>query len=861
VIPSFSPIHEYFRAALQADSAENLRDTETGLAQKTIEEILSTETPNWRFVDNPHIDYLGLVGCEATQTDLTANSPLTADNKPIVWTGAGADANGTPIPPAIKRAPTVAVVGAGMSGLLTALELRKTGMNVTLYEAYGDPNFAKSPAVAGSVTGQGHAGRVYPLAIDGTDATESQLGCMRFPSRAPLFWWYLRACEALAPNTLLTEFPNPAKVPTIFTGHSTVVSTTGTCSPIWTQAAIWKGGKNRFSLSPYNLPKKVPNKPDYDYQDLSKRHMDAFLNFVPTSGGDTALTVSGLLDAGTATDVSRIKAFWDATIAKLSNASYKNFLSDPNHVYHPGINFTLEEIDRIGTVGFGTGGFEPLFDVCVLDMMRLVLWSYASEIVLPDLKLFPIGLLAAFEAAYIAPAAPQVGTQNAQYNTPVTAVAYQPATAAVPGYYVVSYSAFAANGKSTPGSAKYDYVVLAMTHTAARKLLADSASAPHRPAKSVVPYAGTSKSSFILAGLKNQNIMKTTKIFHLIQGPASKTGTGAGTGIKAGTSWTKARPASAADAVSNAYALPFDHEIRALYGAYNPGKGTLGATYLQPLLVRNPVDKTIANATLSSATQVNALHYSWGYGTEPATDADDVKTLLYNNNADAKKALTSTGFFKGLGGSKLYSAISATMAARFATFNWSPQLSGLATDLPQYFTSSKTAAQNADCIAVYWQNVPYVLGAFKLDAPGYGAHLAYAYKVLAESVPAPSGATWWDAQLRDGNGDLYYSVDPAARGLFFAGDSFSTYGGWVEGAFQSALATSAGLVKQACATWWGRGSSAVVTNAKATKSGTKAVPVIGPNVQVFYNRVAIDALVTNARDPYRFPAPTSTTTH
>jgi hypothetical protein len=854
VIPSFSPIHEYFRAAHQAESAESQRATQTGLAQLTIEEILGADT-NWRWVDNPHIDYLGLVGCEATLSDLNTSSPLTADNRPIVWTNAGADKYGNTIPPLANRAPTVAVVGAGMSGLLTALELRKTGMNVTLYEAYGDPNFAKSPAVAGSVTGQGHAGRLYPLAVDGTDATESQMGCMRFPSRAPLFWWYLRASEALAPDTLLTEFPNPAKVPTIFTGHSTVVSTTGTCSPIWTQAAIWKGGKNRFSLSPYNLPKKVPNKPDYDYQNLSKRHMDAFLNFVPTTGGDTALAVSGLLDAGTATDVPRIKTFWDATIARLYNASYRDFLSDPNHLYHPGIDFTLEEIDRIGTVGFGTGGFQPLFDVCVLDMMRLVLWSYASEMVLPDLKLFPIGLLAAFKAAYVAPPSPQVGTQNALYNTPVTALVYQPATGATPGYYVVSYNAFAANGKSTPGSAKYDYVVLAMTHTAAGKLLADSASAPHRPAKSVVPYAGTSKSSFILAGLKNQNIMKTTKIFHLIQGPASKTG------IKPGTSWTRARPASAADAISDAYALGVDHEIRALYGAYNPGNGTLGATYLQPLLIRNPVDKSIDNATLSSAIQVNALHYSWGYGTEPATDSDDMKMLMYNNNADAKKSIASTGFYKGVGGSKLYSAIGRAMAARFATFNWSPQLSGLATDLPQYFTSSKTAAQNADCLAVYWQNVPYVLGAFKLDRPGYGAHLAYAYKVLAESVPAPSGATWWDAQLSNGTGGLYYSVDPAVRGLFFAGDSFSAYGGWVEGALQSALATSAGLVKQACDTWWTSGSGGVVTNAKATKSTTKAVPVIGPNVDVFYNRVAIDALVTNARDPYRFPAPTSTTTH
>ncbi len=821
MIPSFAPIHEYFRAARGATSPGSrlLVDSDTGLETFTIDQLANNAVNQaWRFIDGPHINYLDLVAVEETQAGLTGISPLTNGGGAIDWTGPGADAQNKPTRNAIPRTPSVAVIGAGMSGLLTALQLRKAGMAVTLYEAYGDPAGSTSTNVPGALTGRGHAGRVFPVNIDPNDdrrnypATQSQLGCMRFPRKSPLFWWYLRACGAVTPGTMFPQFPNPAVVPSIITGFAptTRPELGGTCSPVWKNSAIWTSATGP---SPYQLP-TVP----YNYQDLNMRHLDAFLTYSPPTSDYTLGEIAGFLattpqDPSAAADQVRLlNTFWDAALTDLYRISYQQFLIEKK--------FDPEEIERIGSVGLGTGGFFPLFGVAVLDIMRIVLWDYSDELSVPDLGTYPVKLTAAFVGAFQSTVG---GTREPKYNTPVASVSWSPNS-----YTVIPDGA--------PSDAEiYDYVVLAMTHTAAQDLLTRSATS--RPFAAQVPYTGRSLSS-IGPELRTQNIMKSTKIFQLIEGPRVHGSAGEG--------W----PAIVPPAGGDAPATEFDHRIRTLYGAFGSLDPAfyvpLGVTFLQPLLGLDPKTQSYVSDNFAKSKQLNALHYSWGYGADNTSDADLVRAMLATN-ASAQVSLKQSGCYRGVasykhGKGNLGREILNATLMRFAGVDQT----GLTTDaqtVTRYFATSRTAGQSADLVAIYWHDVPYVLGGFKLDAPGVGSHLTFAYKVLAESQPAPQIAPWWDAKVAASvDGPAFYSVSPAARGLFFAGDSFSNYGGWVEGAFQSALATSAGIIKQAHNDRWSGG--------RRDDSQACLDDRTGPNVLIFYNQDAIDALVTNARDPY-----------
>jgi hypothetical protein len=121
---------------------------------------------------------------------------------------------------------------------------------------------------------------------------------------------------------------------------------------------------------------------------------------------------------------------------------------------------------------------------------------------------------------------------------------------------------------------------------------------------------------------------------------------------------------------------------------------------------------------------------------------------------------------------------------------------------------------------VRWSNVPFIRIDFKLDRPGYGANLIYAYKVNTLSY---SWSGVWDFKFW-GN----YYVHPAVKKVYFAGDAVSNYGGWIEGAFQSALNTSAGIIQQA---------------AQAEFGGSWTSNV---------NSTNINNLVQNAPDPYSY---------
>lgn len=194
MVPSFSPMMQARLAQLGQPNPATTRDPDSGLEVKTLASLID-DAKKHRFVDDPGIFYDALVGGERSNP---LYSPFTANHRAYSF------ANKVP----------VAVIGGGMSGLLTTLQLVKAGIGVRLMEALPDPS-----------ENGGRAGRVWPINIsDGDEATKQQLGAMRFPTSAYLFWHYMRVCGAASDQTLFKAFPNPGAVPTLFRAEASAVS-------------------------------------------------------------------------------------------------------------------------------------------------------------------------------------------------------------------------------------------------------------------------------------------------------------------------------------------------------------------------------------------------------------------------------------------------------------------------------------------------------------------------------------------------------------------------------------------------------------------------------------------------------------
>lgn len=732
MIPSFLAAHRRRPGAAASVQAQPLQaDPETGLAQLSLAQILA-EARNYRFVDGCHIDYATLLQVEHGNPQ---RSPLSVDGLPITW-------------PAGQPAPRVLVLGAGLGGLLTALQLRKAGLQVQLVEASAEP--AQQNGAAGRI----RAVNVRPEQPD----TSAELGAMRFPTTSYLFWHYLRCSGSAQDSDLFTAFPNVASVPSVFTGTE--------LNGVWSQGAL-------------ELPA--------DYQALNQRHLDSFYRYQPPGGpaGVTVDQVATLLKKPpNAAEIQTVQQFWNACIAALYGRSYRSFLEDQG--------FTADEIERIGYMGIGTGGFAPLFGVDVLDIVRLFLWGYSNEMAVPDLKRLPGRLLELLRA----------GQVETQYGSPAVALLYSPSRR--------QYSA----GLLKPGfplpqlefSAGADYVVLAMTHVAARRLLMQSPL--YLPGNgfasdALVPLYDpryTGYASRIKAELNSQLCMSAVKIFHSMAGPAR-----AANDLTLGR-WTRAVPAASS---------PYDTQLRTCYGTFAANSNTvpLGVSYMLPR----------RGMVLANASTVLGLHYAWG------EDADTVERQILQASPAAGLAIDQRGVYRGrnTASTGLCGSLVNALAQRFNAFLPQNSLSGSPSkDLLPYFMPYRRSTPYADegfFAAVYWKKVPYVWGGFKLDQPGVGAFLGFAYKLVTEASPnAAMGA--WDRRVGSSE-PARYEVHPALKGLYFSGDSFSNYGGWAEGAFQSALGTSAGIVKSAAQAAFGSGYLSRL------------------------NAAAITALIDQARDP------------
>ncbi|HEX4833458.1 MAG TPA: NAD(P)/FAD-dependent oxidoreductase [Trebonia sp.] len=237
---------------------------------------------------------------------------------------------GLGIIPAAARGATVAIVGAGLAGMVAAYELMELGLRPVVYES----------ARIG--------GRLRSHEFQDADGIIAELGGMRFPVSGTSFFHY---CERLGLRA--EPFPNPLTE----AAGSTVIDIAG---------RTFQGA----TLS--DLP----------------------LEFAEVAAAwDSALEeigFSAMQDAIRARDVATLKRMWDDLVPLWDGRTFYDFVATSQAFSK--LPFRYREL--FGLVGFGTGGWDSDFPNSMLEILRVVLTNCDTDqqLIVGGVEKLPRGL-------------------------------------------------------------------------------------------------------------------------------------------------------------------------------------------------------------------------------------------------------------------------------------------------------------------------------------------------------------------------------------------------------------------------------------------------------------------------------------
>jgi lysine 2-monooxygenase len=225
---------------------------------------------------------------------------------------------------------TVAVIGAGLAGMVAAYELMELGLRPVVYE----------PARIG--------GRLRSHRFEGADGVIAELGGMRFPVSGTSFFHYTgRLGLKSAP------FPNP------------LTEAAGT-------TYIDIAGRTFYGRTLDDLPLELSE---------------------VASAWDQALEeigFSALQDALRARDVDTLKRLWDELVPLWDGRTFYDFIATSEAFSK--LPFFYREM--FGLVGFGTGGWDSDFPNSMLEILRVVLTNCDTDqqLILGGVEQLPRGL-------------------------------------------------------------------------------------------------------------------------------------------------------------------------------------------------------------------------------------------------------------------------------------------------------------------------------------------------------------------------------------------------------------------------------------------------------------------------------------
>jgi tryptophan 2-monooxygenase len=211
--------------------------------------------------------------------------------------------------PAQHHGTEIAIVGAGISGIVTAYELMKLGFKPVIYEA-------------GRI-----GGRLRSQPFHDGDGTIAELGAMRFPPSSKALYHYF---DLVGLET--RPFPNPL-------------------TPAARSTVIELGGERHYAESLGDLPPLFAE-------------VEAAWNEALEDGAQFAAMQAAIR----ARDVKRIKAIWNPLVPVLDEESFYGFIAASKAFRQR--SFRHREV--FGQVGFGTGGWDTDFPNSMLEILRVV---------------------------------------------------------------------------------------------------------------------------------------------------------------------------------------------------------------------------------------------------------------------------------------------------------------------------------------------------------------------------------------------------------------------------------------------------------------------------------------------------------
>jgi tryptophan 2-monooxygenase len=212
------------------------------------------------------------------------------------------------IPPD-RHGSEVAIVGAGMAGIVAAYELMKMGLKPVVYES------------------RRLGGRLHSEPFKGADGVVAELGGMRFPRSSTAFYHYL---DSYALET--RPFPNPLSPAT----PSTVVDLEG--QPLYVESSD--------QLSPL-------------LKEVGAAWQEAL---------ETDASFGAMQQAIRRRDVGAIKNIWNALVPTWDDRTFYGFIANSEAF----MKRSFKHLEAFGQVGFGTGGWDTDFPNSMLEILRVV---------------------------------------------------------------------------------------------------------------------------------------------------------------------------------------------------------------------------------------------------------------------------------------------------------------------------------------------------------------------------------------------------------------------------------------------------------------------------------------------------------
>ena len=242
----------------------------------------------------------------------TAASPVTVfgPDFPFAYDDWLAHPDGLGTLPAAAMGQEVAIVGAGMAGLVAAYELMKLGLKPVVYEA------------------SRMGGRLRSQSFAGAPGIVAELGGMRFPASSTAFFHYV--------NLLGLEsqpFPNPL-------------------TPAAGSTVIDLEGQTHYARTLADLPSLF-----HEVATAWAHALEADARF------------SDMQQALRERNVPRLKELWNTLVPLWDDRTFYDFVAQSDAFAK--LSFHHREV--FGQVGFGTGGWDSDFPNSMLEILRVVL--------------------------------------------------------------------------------------------------------------------------------------------------------------------------------------------------------------------------------------------------------------------------------------------------------------------------------------------------------------------------------------------------------------------------------------------------------------------------------------------------------